>query len=72
VLQNFTEPENLSAYDGIELRVKGDGRLYKLIIRTSSDWDTVGYTASFDTTKGEWESVRYTILSISSLFIPVT
>ncbi|XP_062218698.1 protein HIGH CHLOROPHYLL FLUORESCENCE PHENOTYPE 173, chloroplastic-like isoform X2 [Phragmites australis] len=56
--KNFTVPEDLSAYDGIELRVKGDGRRYKLIIQTSVEWDAVGYTASFDTTKGEWQSPR--------------
>ena len=55
--QNFSVPEDLSAYDGLELRLKGDGRKYKLIIRTSSDWDTVGYTASFDTVAGQWQSV---------------
>lgn len=55
--QNFSVPEDLSAYDGFELRLKGDGRRYKLIIRTSSDWDTVGYTASFDTVAGQWQSV---------------
>ncbi|URE48806.1 Complex I intermediate-associated protein 30 (CIA30) [Musa troglodytarum] len=54
--KNFSTPEDLSAYDGIEIRVKGDGRRYKLILRTSSDWDTVGYTASFDTTKEKWET----------------
>jgi hypothetical protein len=68
MLQNFTVPEDLSAYYGIELQVKGDGRLYKLIIQAISKWDTT----NFDTTKGGWQSVRYTILSISSLFVPVT
>ncbi|KAE8689464.1 hypothetical protein F3Y22_tig00110937pilonHSYRG00067 [Hibiscus syriacus] len=47
--KNFSSPVDLSAYDGLELRLKGDGRRYKLIVRTSTDWDTVGYTASFDT-----------------------
>lgn len=55
--QNFSEPENLSAYDGLEFRLKGDGRRYKIIVRTSSDWDTLGYTAGFDTEKGKWQSV---------------
>lgn len=50
-------PEDLSAYDGIEMRVKGDGHRYKLILRTSSDWDTVGYTASFDTVRDQWQTV---------------
>ncbi|RCV04724.1 hypothetical protein SETIT_1G024100v2 [Setaria italica] len=66
--KNFTVPEDLSAYDGIELRVKGDGRRYKLIIRTSYEWDTVGYTASFDTTKGEWQSVKVPFYSLRPVF----
>ncbi|KAG1335269.1 hypothetical protein COCNU_03G013880 [Cocos nucifera] len=57
--KNFSVPEDLSAYDGIELRVKGDGRRYKLILRTSTDWDTVGYTASFDTVKEQWHTLMY-------------
>ncbi|PKA51667.1 Uncharacterized protein AXF42_Ash003034 [Apostasia shenzhenica] len=54
--KNFSVPEDLSTYDGIELRAKGDGRRYKLIVRTSADWDTVGYTASFDTLNGQWQT----------------
>ncbi|KAF2302991.1 hypothetical protein GH714_012352 [Hevea brasiliensis] len=60
--RNFSTPENLSAYDGLELRLKGDGRRYKLIVRTSRDWDTVGYTASFDTVEG-WQSVNTPAIS---------
>ncbi|XP_024316191.1 uncharacterized protein LOC100826457 isoform X2 [Brachypodium distachyon] len=66
--KNFTLPEDLSAYDGVELRVKGDGRRYKLIVRTSYEWDTIGYTASFDTTKGEWQSVRIPFSSLIPVF----
>ncbi|MED6196389.1 hypothetical protein PIB30_046924 [Stylosanthes scabra] len=56
--KNFSEPEDLSAYDGLEFRLKGDGRRYKIIVRTSRDWDTVGYTAGFDTVKGEWQTIQ--------------
>ncbi|KAL0305595.1 UNVERIFIED_CONTAM: hypothetical protein Sradi_5976800 [Sesamum radiatum] len=57
--ENFSIPEDLSAYDGLELRIKGDGRRYKLIVRTSRDWDTVGYTTGFDTVKDQWQSVNF-------------
>ncbi|XP_020205682.1 uncharacterized protein LOC109790844 isoform X2 [Cajanus cajan] len=66
--KNFSEPENLSAYDGLEFRLKGDGRRYKLIVRTSSDWDTVGYTASFVTEKGKWQSIRVPFSSLRPVF----
>ncbi|XP_072977863.1 protein HIGH CHLOROPHYLL FLUORESCENCE PHENOTYPE 173, chloroplastic isoform X2 [Typha angustifolia] len=66
--KSFAVPEDLSPYDGIELRVKGDGRRYKLILRTSSDWDTVGYTASFDTIKEQWQTIRIPFLSLKPIF----
>ncbi|CAJ1938694.1 unnamed protein product [Sphenostylis stenocarpa] len=66
--KNFSEPENLSAYDGLEFRLKGDGRRYKIILRTSSDWDTLGYTSSFDTEKGKWQSIRVPFSSLRPVF----
>ncbi|KAJ6796394.1 Uncharacterized protein M6B38_218235 [Iris pallida] len=66
--KNFLAPEDLSAYDGIEMRIKGDGRHYKFIIRTSPDWDTVGYTASFDTTKDQWQTIKIPFSSLRPVF----
>ncbi|XP_077227156.1 NAD(P)-binding Rossmann-fold superfamily protein [Tasmannia lanceolata] len=66
--RNFSEPEDLSAYDGLELRLKGDGRRYKLIVRTSPNWDTVGYTASFDTAKDQWQTIRLLFSSLRPIF----
>ncbi|KAJ8549444.1 hypothetical protein K7X08_033151 [Anisodus acutangulus] len=65
--KNFSEPEDLSSYDGLELRLKGDGCRYKLIVRTSRDWDTVGYTLIFDTIEG-WQSVRLPFSSLRPIF----
>ncbi|XP_051128664.1 protein HIGH CHLOROPHYLL FLUORESCENCE PHENOTYPE 173, chloroplastic [Andrographis paniculata] len=66
--KNFSTPEDLSAYDGLELRVKGDGRRYKLIVRTSREWDTVGYTVGFDTVKDQWQTIRLPFSSLSPVF----
>ncbi|XP_020689800.1 uncharacterized protein LOC110104866 isoform X3 [Dendrobium catenatum] len=66
--KNFPVPEDLSAYDGLELRVKGDGHRYKLILRTSADWDTVGYTASFDTVDGQWQTIQIPFSSLKPVF----
>ncbi|CAL1400855.1 unnamed protein product [Linum trigynum] len=66
--KNFPIPEDLSAYDGFELRLKGDGRRYKLIVRTSSDWDTIGYTTGFDTVEGQWQSIRLPFSSLKPIF----
>ncbi|EXC10939.1 hypothetical protein L484_004838 [Morus notabilis] len=66
--KNFTVPEDLSAYDGLELRLKGDGRRYKFMIRTSSDWDALAYTVGFDTVKDQWQSVRLPFSSLRPIF----
>ncbi|XP_020587657.1 uncharacterized protein LOC110029627 isoform X2 [Phalaenopsis equestris] len=66
--KNFQVPEDLSAYDGLELRVKGDGHRYKLIVRTSADWDTVGYTASFVTLDGQWQTIQIPFSSLKPVF----
>eukprot|EP01026_Neomeris_dumetosa_P052958 TRINITY_DN4720_c0_g1_i1.p1 TRINITY_DN4720_c0_g1~~TRINITY_DN4720_c0_g1_i1.p1 ORF type:complete len:619 (-),score=81.13 TRINITY_DN4720_c0_g1_i1:330-2102(-) len=56
--KNFEPSFNLSSYDGIELRVKGNGQRFKLVIRDTDKWDTVGFTRSFDTSKDVWQSIR--------------
>ncbi|XP_050368120.1 protein HIGH CHLOROPHYLL FLUORESCENCE PHENOTYPE 173, chloroplastic [Argentina anserina] len=66
--KNLSTPEDLSAYDGLELRLKGDGRRYKLIVRISGDWDTVGYTAGFDTVGDQWQTVRLPFSSLRPIF----
>ena len=56
--RNFSPALDVSAYDGFELRVKGDGQRYKFIARTEEAFDGVGYTCSFDTKPGVWQTVR--------------
>jgi hypothetical protein len=40
--RNLQPPLDLSAYEGLELRLKGDGQRYKLIVRIDPAWDGVG------------------------------
>lgn len=55
-----TEPalSDLSAFDGIALRIRGDGRTYQLRLRTDDRGDGVAYKAEFETVAGEWSEVR--------------
>ncbi|KAF9588121.1 hypothetical protein IFM89_007597 [Coptis chinensis] len=66
--KNFSVPEDLSAYEGLELQVKGDGRHYKLIVRTSAEWDTVGYTTGFDTVIDQWQTISLPFSSLRPIF----
>ncbi len=47
--RNVEPPLDLSDYEGIELKVIGDGKRYKFITRCEGKWDGIGYCYSFDT-----------------------
>lgn len=56
--RDFSPPLDLADYEGIELRVTGDGKRYKFIARCEGRWDGVGYCYSFDTIEGVPLTVR--------------
>ncbi len=47
--RNFDTPLDLSNYNAIDLRVIGDGKRYKFILRNETKWDSMAYCYSFDT-----------------------
>ena len=50
-------PIDLSEYDGILIRVLGDGQVYRLRIRTAATGSEVAYNSLFETQDGEWTTV---------------
>lgn len=66
--RNFDIPLDLSGYEGIELRVKGDGKRYKFFIRTETQWDGVAYSYSFDTVANTWITVRVPFADLIPVF----
>lgn len=66
--KNFDPPFNLSGYEGVELRVRGDGKRYKLFLRTDAKWDGLGYSYSFDTIANTWIDVRIPFADLISVF----
>ena len=43
----------------MSMRVRGDGRRYKLILRDTEGFFALSYHASFDTVEGEWIDVEF-------------
>ena len=66
--RNFDPPFNLAGYDGVELRVRGDGKRYKFLIRTETKWDGTAYSYSFDTVSNSWMSVRIPFADLVPVF----
>lgn len=66
--RNLNPPLNLSAYEGVELRVKGDGKRYKFITRCEEKWDGIGYCYSFDTLNNIWTTIRIPFKDLIPVF----
>ncbi|HSG42833.1 MAG TPA: CIA30 family protein [Anaerolineales bacterium] len=48
---------DLSGYDGVLLRVLGDGKIYRLRIRTEETGGDISYNGAFETTSDKWIQV---------------
>lgn len=48
----------LAGATGLELRLRGDGKRYKLCVRQDANFDGVLYQSTFDTHAGKWTNVR--------------
>jgi NADH dehydrogenase [ubiquinone] 1 alpha subcomplex assembly factor 1 len=57
----------LADYEGLSLRVKGDGQQYKLRLRTDNYLDGMAYQASFQTQPDTWLDIRVPFVE----FVPV-
>lgn len=49
---------DLGGFQGLFLRVRGDGKTYKLSLRTDHFYDGVSYQVSFTTQAGAWQELR--------------
>ncbi len=66
--RNFEHPLDLKGYEGLELRVRGDGKRYKLFLRTETNWDSVAYGIPFDTEASQWITVQLPFAEMIPVF----
>ncbi|MBS3735252.1 MAG: CIA30 family protein [Phycisphaerae bacterium] len=52
------EKRNLKGYDGLAVRVRGDGKKYRLYIKTTALDDGLMYWAPFEPPADEWTTMR--------------
>lgn len=51
-------PLDLTGYDGLRLRVRGDGNRYKINFKTAESFDGLLYRAVFHTQPGRWQTIE--------------
>jgi hypothetical protein len=61
------QPRDLSAFDGLVLAVRGDGKRYAFRLRTEASFDGVSYQATIEPPAGEWVDVTLPFAD----FVPV-
>lgn len=66
-VRSRAEVRDLSAFDGLILRVRGDGKNYGFRLRTSASFDGVSYQAPLAPPAGEWTDI---VIPFSD-FVPV-
>lgn len=66
--RNLEPHLDLSNYEGIELKFKGDGQRYKLFVRTNPGWDSLAYSYSFDTAYQAWLNVQIPFAEMVAVF----
>ena len=57
-LQSQPSDYNFTGYEGITIRLKGDGKRYKFSLKTNAYLDFTRYEDAFNTEKGAWTIVR--------------
>jgi len=66
--QNFIPPWDLSPYEGIRLKVRGDGNRYKFITRCEGKWDGISYCFSFDTVADSLTTIEINFKELIPVF----
>ncbi len=61
-------PQDLSAFAGLEIRVRGDGRTYQLRLRTDGGFDGIAYRCAYETSANEWTVIRFPFTEFEPTF----
>jgi len=59
---------DLSDFEGVVLRVRGDGRTYQFRLGTDDTFDGVAYRAEFPTMPGEWKDISLPFSAFQASF----
>ena len=55
-------------FEGVIIRVKGDGNIYSLRFRTDKNFDGISYQAKFKTDSGEWKEYKIPLSDFKPTF----
>lgn len=56
-IRSSSDDFDLGQYSGLALRLRGDGKAYKLSLRTDLYFDGISYQTTFNTRKDTWQEI---------------
>jgi len=59
---------NVGEFKKVNLRVRGDGKVYKFRMRPSRDFDGIAYSLDFETTKNKWIEIELLVKDFQPTF----
>lgn len=59
---------NLRGYRGVRLQVRGDGKTYRLRLRTNYGFDGMAYQANFETVENTWTTIDLSFKKFTASF----
>ncbi len=66
--RTIPQPFNLAGYDGIMVRLKGDGKKYQFRLRMDDRFDGISYRHHFKTDTGKWITIRIPFNAFAPVF----
>ena len=67
-MRTLSQEFELTDFIGLIVRVKGDGKDYRLRLRTDSDYDGIAYQALFSTEQDKWITARLSFDAFTPVF----
>jgi NADH dehydrogenase [ubiquinone] 1 alpha subcomplex assembly factor 1 len=67
-IRSLPQLHDLSAFQGLQIRVCGDGRIYQMRLISSQNYAGINYVADFWTESNEWQDIRLPFRSFRASF----
>ena len=67
-VRTYPQKFKFEGHSGLLICVKGDGKKYRLRLRTDDEFDGVAYQAGFTTTSGKWVNIHLPFSEFKPIF----